>query len=97
MLLGCMRNMVIFPSNAKQIIAIIARIIKLERWYNWGVLQFFDISNYIILCEILLAFFAYVSLLCIYYKRVWIFVRIFVDVCVYCVENALISFKKICQ
>jgi hypothetical protein len=29
-----MRNMVIFPSNAKQIIAIIARIIKLERWYN---------------------------------------------------------------
>ena len=54
MLLGCMRNMVIFPSNAKQIIAIIARIIKLERWYNWGVLQFFDISNYIILCEILL-------------------------------------------
>ena len=54
MLLGCMRNMVIFPSNAKQIIAIIARIIKLERWYNWGVLQFFDISNYINLCEILL-------------------------------------------
>jgi hypothetical protein len=55
MLLGCMRNMVIFPSNAKQIIAIIARIIKLERWYSWGVLQFFDISSYIILCEILLA------------------------------------------
>jgi hypothetical protein len=26
-----MRNMVIFPSNAKQIIAIIARIIKLLR------------------------------------------------------------------
>jgi hypothetical protein len=34
MLLGCMRNIVIFPSSAKQIIAIIARIIKLERWYN---------------------------------------------------------------
>jgi hypothetical protein len=54
MLLGCMRNMVIFPSNAKQIIAIIARIIKLERWYSWGVLQFFDIFNHIILCKILL-------------------------------------------
>ncbi len=45
MLLGWMRNMVIFPSSAKQIMAIIARIIKLLRWYNWGVLQFFDISN----------------------------------------------------
>jgi hypothetical protein len=33
-LLGWMRNMVIFPSNAKQIIVIIARIIKLERWYS---------------------------------------------------------------
>ena len=60
MLLGCMRNMVIFPSNAKQIIAIIARIIKLLRWYNWGVLQFFDIFDHIILCEILLTHLLYV-------------------------------------
>jgi hypothetical protein len=45
MLLGWMRNMVIFPSSAKQIMAIIARIIKLLKWYNWGVLQFFDIFS----------------------------------------------------
>ncbi len=56
MLLGWMRNMVIFPSSAKQIMAIIARIIKLLRWYNWGVLQFFDIFNLLIVsCEVLLA------------------------------------------
>ena len=85
--------MVIFPSNAKQIIAIIARIIKLLRWYNWGVLQFFDISNFI-KCEILLApfhkchWFAFIIRVCEYvYVYVWM-------CCVYCVKNALISFKK---
>jgi hypothetical protein len=35
--------MVIFPNSARQIIAIIAKIIRLLRWYNCGVLQFLDI------------------------------------------------------
>ncbi len=54
--------MVIFPSSAKQIMAIIARIIKLLRWYNWGVLQFFDIFNFLyIFMWNLLAFFISVN------------------------------------
>ena len=58
MLLGWMRNIVIFPSSAKQIMAIIARIIKLLRWYNWGVLQFFDIFSllYIFMWSFISAF-----------------------------------------
>ncbi len=92
MLLGWMRNMVIFPNSAKQIMAIIARIIKLLRWYNWGVLQLFDIFNlFIISCEVLLApsykchWFAFIIRACGY---------AYVYVCVYSVKNALTFVKK---
>jgi hypothetical protein len=49
-----MRYMVIFPNSARQMIAIIAKMIRLLKWYNWGVLQFFDICTYycIIICEL---------------------------------------------
>ena len=83
MLLGCMRNMVIFPSNAKQIIAIIARIIKLERWYNWGVLQFFDIADPVYWVILLVLFISAIGLY-FFYACVRICVLICVGVCVLC-------------